>query len=66
MKKLYTIYFSATGTTQKCVDKVCASLGMKPVSELNLADNLNMELPQFTADDVVVVAVPVSLFHHCP
>ncbi len=59
MKKLYTIYFSATGTTQKCVEKVCAGLGMKPVSELNLVDNLDVEFPQFTADDIVVVAVPV-------
>ena len=59
MKKIYTIYFSATGTTQKCVEKVCAGLGMKPVSELNLVDNLDVEFPQFTADDIVVVAVPV-------
>ncbi len=59
MKKLYTIYFSATGTTQKCVEKVCAGLGMKPVSELNLVDNLDVEFPQFTADDIVVVAVSV-------
>lgn len=59
MKKLHTIYFSATGTTQKCVEKVCAGLGMKPVSVLNLADNLKTELPKFMTDDVVVVGVPV-------
>lgn len=59
MKKLYTIYFSATGTTQKCVEKVCAGLGMKPVSEFNLTDNFNTELPEFTVDDVVVVGMPV-------
>lgn len=59
MKKLYAIYFSATGTTQKCVGKVCDGLGVKPVSELNLADNLKVELPEFMAGDVVVVGVPV-------
>ncbi|MCM1449776.1 MAG: 4Fe-4S binding protein [Clostridiales bacterium] len=59
MKKLYTIFFSATDTTRKCVEKVCAGLGMKPVSELNLADNLKTELPEFMADDIVVIGVPV-------
>lgn len=59
MKKLYSICFSATGTTRKCVEKVCSGLGMKPVSELNLADNLKTEFPEFMTDDVVVVGVPV-------
>lgn len=59
MKKLYTICFSATGTTQKCVEKVCAGLGMKPILELNLADHLKTELPEFAAGDIVLVGVPV-------
>lgn len=59
MSKLYTIYFSATGTTQKCVDSVCQGLGMKSGFCINLADNLDAEFPMITADDVVVVASPV-------
>lgn len=59
MNKLYAIYFSATGTTQKCVDSVCQGLGIKPESAINLADNLDAEFPQMTADDVVVIALPV-------
>lgn len=59
MKKLYTICFSATNTTLRCVDKLCIGLGMKPTLEINLADNFKVEFPEFTADDVVVVGVPV-------
>lgn len=59
MNKLYAIYFSATGTTQRCVDSVCIGLGIKPESAINFADNLDAELPQMTADDVVVIASPV-------
>lgn len=59
MKKLYTIFFRATGTTQKCIECVCDGLGMNPVLEINLADNLNVKFPEFTAHDIVVVGVPV-------
>jgi len=59
MNRLYTICFSATGTTQKCVDSVCQGIGFKPESVINLADNPDAGFPLITADDVVVVASPV-------
>lgn len=57
--KLCTIYFSATDTTRKCVEKVCQGLGMKPAREINLADGFDVEMPELSADDVVVVGAPV-------
>lgn len=57
--KLYTICFSATNTTQRSVKILCKGLGLKPTLEINLADNLEAEFPEFSADDVVVVGVPV-------
>ncbi len=59
MNKLYAIYFSATDTTRKCVEKVCQGLGVKPIHEINLADGFDAELPELSADDVVAVGAPV-------
>jgi len=59
MKKLHAIYFSATDTTRKCVGGVCGGFGLKPATEINIADNLDMEFPLFEKDDAVVVGAPV-------
>ncbi len=59
MNKLYTIYFSATDTTRRCVEKVFLGLGAEPTQEINLADGFDVELPELSADDVVVVGAPV-------
>lgn len=56
---LYNIYFSATGTTRKCVEAVASILGVEPVSDINLADNLNAEMPNPGGEDIVTVAAPV-------
>ncbi len=59
MGKLYAIFFSATDTTRKCVAAFCQGYGAKPVTAINLADSLNSKLPDFSSEDVVVVASPV-------
>ena len=56
---LYNIYFSATGTTRKCVEAVASTLGVESVLEVNLVDNLNAEMPNPGGEDIVTVAAPV-------
>lgn len=64
-KKINTMYFSATGTTEKVVSRIA-----KEISEnLNLIEyikNINFTLPEvrkepvsFSEDDVVIIGVPV-------
>lgn len=59
MSNLYTIYFSATDTTHRCVNYICQGIGMKLTATINLADGFDVEFPDFTSDDVVIVATPV-------
>ncbi len=59
MSKLYTIYFSATGTTRICVDSLCQGFGAEIDASVNLADDFNVSFPELTAEDIVVVAAPV-------
>lgn len=59
MGRVYAIYFSATGTTERCVKGVCRGLGDVPAVAVNLADGLEAGLPELTSDDVVVFAAPV-------
>ncbi len=57
--KLTTIYFSATATTRKCVDEVAEGFGKELSNAINLADNFEVEMPNFTENDVVIIASPV-------
>lgn len=59
MGNIYAIYFSATGTTLRCVDALCQGLGAAPHVSINLADDLDAQFPVFDCDDMVVVAAPV-------
>lgn len=59
MKMTYAVYFSATGTTERCVEVIAGELGDTPAAQINLADNLEPVYPDFTHDDVVIVAAPV-------
>lgn len=59
MSNLYAIYFSATDTTRRCINALCQGLGTTPSVAINLADGLNVELPDFSSDDIVIVAAPV-------
>lgn len=59
MSNLYAIYFSATDTTSHCVNYICQGLGLKPTSTINLADGFDVDFPDFTSEDIVIVAAPV-------
>ncbi len=59
MKNTYAVYFSATGTTERCVDVIAEELCDGPAAQINLADNLTPDYPDFSRDDVVIVAAPV-------
>lgn len=59
MKNFYSIYFSATDTTRRCVNFLCQGLDAEPRESINLADGFDVEFPTLTSEDVVVVAAPV-------
>jgi len=54
-----TIYFSATETTEHCVNKICQGRGTESDVEINLADDLDVVYPELTSEDVAIVASPV-------
>ncbi|MDE6867139.1 MAG: 4Fe-4S binding protein [Muribaculaceae bacterium] len=59
MRRLTFIYFSATGTTQRCARIIGESMGITIERDINLACNHETDFPFYTKEDVVVVAVPV-------
>ncbi len=59
MRALTYIYFSATATTAKCVATIGAAMNLPVAHNINLADNPSLELPEFSAEDVVIFAAPV-------
>jgi len=59
MSNLYAIYFSATGTTQHCVESFCQGFGTRPTKTINLVNGFDVQFPEVAADDVVIVAAPV-------
>jgi len=59
MKKTYAVYFSATGTTERCVEVIAGGLCDRLAARINLADGLAPDYPAFSRDDVVIVAAPV-------
>jgi len=59
MSKFNTIYFSATDTTRRTVAAITEGLGLMPNCEINLADNLDVAMPEFSTGDVALVAAPV-------
>ncbi len=59
MGNLYAIYFSATDTTRRCVASFCQGFGCETIASINLADDFNATFPDFTSNDIVVLAAPV-------
>ena len=59
MTRLTAIYFSATDTTRKCVDEVAKGFDQELSKVINIADNLEVVMPDFTENDVVIIASPV-------
>lgn len=59
MLKLSYVYFSATSTTQRCVETVGEAMGISSAFVINIADNPDVEFPVFGEDDVVIVGSPV-------
>lgn len=59
MAKLTAIYFSATDTARKCVEEVANGFDQELSKAINIADNLEAVLPDFTEKDVVIIASPV-------
>ncbi len=59
IKKLTAIYFSATDTTRRCADAIAESIGAESCIRMNLADDIDMSFPDFSGEDVVLVASPV-------
>lgn len=58
-KKLICIYFSATNTTRKYINAFSEAL-CRPIDiNINLADDLSIEMPEISQQDIVVVASPV-------
>lgn len=58
-KRLICIYFSATDTTRKYVKAFSEAL-CRPIDiNINLADDLSIEMPEISQNDIVVVASPV-------
>jgi len=59
MNTLHAIYFSAAGTTRKCVGSICRGFGLVPTTEINIADKPGAGFPAFHKDDAVIVGAPV-------
>ncbi len=57
--KLTAIYFSASDTTRKCVEEVAEGFGKELSEAINLADNFEVKMPNFTENNVVIIASPV-------
>ena len=57
--RLSLIYFSATGTTRKYAEAMRKAIGLPEGISVNIADDISIQLPEFDAEDVVVVASPV-------
>lgn len=53
------IYFSATGTTAKCVEAISAAIGLPVDKSINLADRSASMPAEFGEGDVALVAAPV-------
>lgn len=56
---LNTLYFSATGTTLRCVETVADAIGLSVGRTLNLADRTRPESITCNDKDVVLVGAPV-------
>ncbi|MDE6278980.1 MAG: 4Fe-4S binding protein [Paramuribaculum sp.] len=58
-KRIIAIYFSATDTTKKYVDSVVSVFCHAADIYINLADDMNISLPEITHKDIVILAAPV-------
>lgn len=65
-KKVNTLYFSATGTTEKIVRKIAMNILKKMKNEIVTTSNIDFTSPKireqfvsFTEKDIVIVGVPV-------
>ncbi|MEG2058859.1 MAG: flavodoxin domain-containing protein, partial [Lachnospiraceae bacterium] len=63
IKKIYQLFFSATGTTERIVSSMAGQLGeiiKAPVASIDFTPaNLRTHTQEFTEGDLVIVGVPV-------
>lgn len=56
---LNSIYFSATGTTRRCIDAIAGAIDLPAKASVNLADRAEAAPAAFGPEDVVLVGAPV-------
>ncbi len=59
MKSLSMIYYSPTGATQKIVREIGRYLGLKLISESNIADNNTESIIQINNNSLTIIGMPV-------
>lgn len=59
MQDLSLIYYSPTGTTQKIVREIGRNLGLKLISESNIADNNTESTIQIYNNSLTIIGMPV-------
>ncbi len=59
MENLSLIYYSPTGTTQEIVREIGQNLGLKLISENNLAENKSESVPKATDNCLTIIGMPV-------
>ena len=59
INKVWTLFFSPTGTSKKIVDAIAASIPVGERSSVDLTCQATENLKPFQADELVVIGVPV-------
>ncbi len=59
METLSLIYFSPTGTTQKIIREIGQNMGLKLISENNIAENRTELMPKATNNCLTIIGLPV-------
>ena len=59
METLSLIYYSPTGTTREIVREIGQSLGLKLISEINIAENKTESIPETTDNCLTIIGMPV-------
>ena len=59
MENLNLIYYSPTGTTQRIVREIGQNLGLKLISENNLAENKFESIPKVSDNCLTIIGMPV-------
>ena len=59
MESLSLIYYSPTGTTKKIVREIGQNLGLKLISEINIAENKIESIPKISDNCLTIIGMPV-------